>query len=169
MATTLEIFAECDQIEIAALVFSHLSNNIGCYGYVWRDESKGPYLISDFDFCRMIEKKYQLQECTMLQGFNSGSSSYNKQFWMWYLEDCFDPLKFMIMGDDSLSDVQDDAVDSFPALQWSLDDIKQDYPTEAEFNKAIDDGIVGIADGGLYYQGEILKCMEMTLICIELA
>lgn len=84
------------------------------------------------------------------------------QFFMVYVEDCFDPPIAIVRADDECEAI-DIAVDAFEWLRVE----PSNYGTPAEFEKAIEDGIVGIGDGSNYYDAEQIRVREVKPYRLE--
>lgn len=84
-------------------------------------------------------------------------------FWAVYVADCYDPPIAIVRAENE-SDAIDVAVDAFSWLQVDADM----YGGQDEFDKALDDGTVGMADGGLCYDAEQIQVRPMKLYRVEM-
>lgn len=82
---------------------------------------------------------------------------YGDYFYLCYVANCFDPLMCIVRADDEREAV-DMFVDTFEYARVT----QENYGTPEEFERAIEDGVVGVTYGNNYYDAERMQCIQIT-------
>jgi len=82
---------------------------------------------------------------------------YGENFYLCFVSDCFDPPMCIVRADNEAEAV-DIFVDNFAYARVT----QENYGTPEEFEKAIEDGTVGVGDGSNYYDAESMQCIKLS-------
>lgn len=104
----------------------------------------------------------EVKQCTPV---NIGGNSDRERFFVVYCADCFDPPMAVVQAENE-SDAEEWFVSELP---WSHYSPVESYFTEAELNKALDDGTAGIGPSGEVYDSQAVQMFEVFLVHVELA
>lgn len=136
-------------VEVFAVVFDGAGSPIVCF-----DDST--YSGHDDSMMRL-----ELYPDATRGAFVNAEDTQEKFFAIWS-EDCFSP-SINVVRADSFSEAIDIAVDAVDGLKVDADQ----YGGEEEFQRAVEDGIVGVSGDGVYYDAERINGRELTMVRVD--
>jgi hypothetical protein len=116
----------------------------------------------DMDYLDFI-RKYDIGSAQAKRATAVGMDNGDYPFFMCFVANCFDPPVAIVRQENE----EEAIADFIDQCEWARVE-PEDYGAAEEFEQAVEEGIVGIADGGNYYDAEQIQCVPIKLFRVEM-